>query len=57
MFIFERGSEPVKARKYELNSDTAYRNLMIPRETEKAGIGPGEMARTEAGVESGKEAI
>ena len=47
LFIFERGSEPVKAKKYELNSDTAYLSLMMP----------GETAKTEAGAESGKEAV
>ena len=28
LFIFERGSEPRKARKYELNQDEVYRGLM-----------------------------
>ena len=46
LFIFERGSVPKKARKYELDSDTAYRSLMtMPEEAAKAL------------AESGKEAV
>lgn len=39
LFIFERGSEPRKAKKYELDSDTAYRSLMMPRKQEEPGTG------------------
>ncbi|MCI8403255.1 MAG: type IV secretory system conjugative DNA transfer family protein [Lachnospiraceae bacterium] len=47
LFIFERGSEPRKARKYELDSDTAYRSLMMPGKQEESGTG----------AEYGKEAL
>ena len=48
LFIFERGSEPKKARKYELDRDAAYRSLMrMPEETAEAADPAG----------SGKEAI
>ncbi len=45
LFIFERGSEPEKARKYELDGDAVYRSLTMPEET------------AEAMAESGKEAV
>ncbi len=47
LFIFERGSEPRKARKYDLNSDMAYRSLMMP----------GQQEKHETGEEYGKEAL
>ena len=47
MFIFERGREPQKARKYELDSDTVYRSLIMQ----------GEPAEAKAGAEPGREAI
>lgn len=39
LFIFERGCEPRKAGKYDLNSDTAYRSLMMPKEQAAPGTG------------------
>ncbi len=39
MFLFTRGSEPRRARKYELSQDNAYRALTRPREDAEAGIG------------------
>ncbi|MCI8390445.1 MAG: type IV secretory system conjugative DNA transfer family protein [Roseburia sp.] len=47
LFIFERGSEPRKARKYDLNSDMAYRSLMMA----------GQQEKHETGEEYGKEAL
>lgn len=39
LFIFERGCEPRKARKYDLNSDTAYCSLMMPGRQDEPGTG------------------
>lgn len=47
LFIFERGREPGKARKYELDNDTDYRKLMMP----------GAQDAPESKTESGKEIL
>lgn len=47
LFVFERGREPRKARKYELDNDADYRKLMMPRAQDAP----------ESGTESGKEVL
>ncbi len=47
LFVFERGSVPRKAGKYELSSDTVYRSLMMQRKRTKE----------EAGAEYGNGAL
>ena len=47
LFVFERGSVPRKAGKYELSSDTVYRSLMMQRKRTEA----------EAGTEYGNGAL